>query len=346
MTTNRVVKSICIFRLSAIGDVTHIIPVVKSLQAGLPGVEITWIIGQLEHRLVGDLPGVTFIVFQKSKMWTAIKHLRRTLLGQKFDVLLQMQLSLRANLVSRFVPAKRRIGYDKSRHKELHGWVVNEHVAALPRYHVLDGFMQFARHLGCQPLLDWSLPVAAADLQWAQNQISSAQKNVLISPCSSHELRNWSVNRYAALIDAIKQKYGVRIILTASPADKEKAFVAAIVDQCQSQVVDLAGQDTLKQLWALMGLVDLVISPDSGPLHMAGAVNTPVIGLMAASNPLRSGSYQFPELAVNKYPEACQKFLNKSADQVKWGSKTEVPGAMDLITVDDVMEKINVILGV
>ena len=89
-----------------------------------------------------------------------------------------------------------------------------------------------------------------------------------------------------------------------------------------------------------MGQADLVISPDSGPLHMTGAVGSPVIGLMAASNPKRSGSYQFPELTVNKYPEACRQFLNKSVDQVKWGSKTEFPGAMDLITVDEVMEKV------
>ncbi len=339
MTTNQAVQSICIFRLSAIGDATHVIPVVKSLQACYPAAKITWVIGRLEYRLVSDLPDVTFIVFDKKEMWTSLKHLRQSLSGQKFDVLLQMQLSFRANVISRFIPAKRRIGYDKSRHKEMHGWVINEQVEPLPNYHVLDGFMQFVRYLGCQPVFDWSLPVTESDRAWAAQHIQSHQKNIIISPCSSHHLRNWSASRYADLIDAINSRYNAHIIITASPADQEKKFVADIENQCQSQVLNLAGQDTLKQLWALMGLADLVISPDSGPLHMAGAVGSPVIGLMAASNPKRSGSYQFPELTVNKYPEACRQFLNKSVDQVKWGSKTEFPGAMDLITVDEVMEK-------
>lgn len=340
MTTNQSSQSICILRLSAIGDVTHMIPVVKSLQAGLPGVELTWVIGRLEYRLVGDLPGVTFIVFDKTNMWRSMKQLRKQMKARCFDVLLHMQLSFRANLLSRLIPAKRRIGYDKSRHKELHGWVVNETVAPLVHYHVLDGFMQFVRYLNCEPVMDWSLPMADNDRQWAKKHIQAQKKNIIISPCSSHYWRNWSSKNYAGLVDALNQNYDANIMLTASPAEKETAFVAEIMHQCQSPVVNLAGQDTLKQLWALLGLADLVISPDSGPMHMAGAVGTPVIALMAASNPHRSGSYQFPELTVNKYPEACQKFLGKTADEVKWGTKTEVPGAMDLITVDDVMEKI------
>lgn len=344
MTTNQAVQSICIFRLSAIGDVTHMIPVIKSLQKGLPGVEITWVVGRLEHRLLAGLPGVRFIVFDKNSMWSSLSHLRKALRGCRFDVLLQMQLSFRANVVSRFISARRRIGYHQSRHKELHGWVINEQVEALHRYHVLDGFMQFVRYLDCQPVMDWSLPIAAKDLDWAESHIDTHKKNIVISPCSSHQLRNWSSIRYAALVDALNDQYDVNIILTASPAEKEKAFVAQIIKQCHSKVVNLAGQDTLKQLWALLSLVDLVVSPDSGPLHMAGAVSTPVIGLMAASNPLRSGSYQFPELTVNKYPEACQQFLNKSVDEVKWGTKTELPGAMDLITVKDVMEKVSQVI--
>lgn len=345
MTTNQAVKSICIFRLSAIGDATHVIPVVKSLQACLPGVQITWVIGRLEHKLLAGLPGVTFIVFDKNQMWSSLKSLRQAVGGEKFDVLLQMQLSFRANWVSRFIPAKRRIGYDKARSKELHGLAVNERIAPLPRYHVLDGFMQFVRYLGCQPLMDWSMPTSGSDLAWAQRQINSDCKNIVISPCSSHVLRNWSVQRYADLIDACYQKYSAHIILTGSPAAKEKAFVADIQSQCQSPVHNIAGEDSLKQLWALMTLADLVISPDSGPLHIAGAVGTPVIGLMAASNPLRSGSYQFPELSVNKYPEACQRFLNKPVEQVKWGAKTEFPGAMDLITVTEVMSQVDRVLG-
>jgi len=346
MTTNQRPLSLCIFRLSAIGDVSHLIPVVKTLQARYPDIKITWVIGRLEHRLLSGLAGVEFIVFDKNNMWSSIKELRQAVKGRSFDVLLQMQLSFRANWVSRLIPAKRRLGYDKARSKELHSLVINERIAPLPNYHVLDGFMQFAYHLGCDTAVyDWSLAISETDRQWAQQQIGNKPITILISPCSSHVLRNWSVTNYAALIDRIASLYNAQIILTASPAAKEKAFVAEIAAKVHVDVTNLAGEDTLKQLWALMSVVDLVISPDSGPLHMAGATGTPVIGLMAASNPQRSGSYQFPHLTVNKYPEACQQFLHKSVNELKWGTKTEFPGAMDLITVDEVLAKVKIALS-
>ncbi len=334
-------QSICIFRLSAIGDVTHVIPVINTIKTQYPKVHITWVVGRLEHRLLRGLPGVEFIEFNKAAGWSGIKTLREQLHGRQFDVLLQMQLSLRANLVSRFIKAKRRIGFDKTRSKELHGVAVNERIPYLPDCHVLDGFMQFAEYLGCeQKVFDWHIPVSVADLTWAQDKTVADRPNVIISPCSSHELRNWSNERYAKLADHLVSAYQAHVMFCASPAPKERDTVQSIVDLCQSPVTNLAGQDTLKQLLALMQQADLVISPDSGPLHMAGSVATPVIGLLAASNYRRSGSYQYPALTVDLYPEACQLFLKQSPEELKWGTKTEFAGAMDLIQLDDVKSKI------
>ncbi len=323
----------------------HVVPVVKTIQNQFPNAQITWIIGKLEHKLLQGLPGVEFIEFNKSAGWQGVRALKRQLDGRQFDVLLQMQLSLRANLVSRFVPAQRRIGFDRKRSKELHGFVINERIPYLHNCHVLDGFMQFAEYLACdEKIMDWRIPVSQSDEQFAAEHIDVSRKTVLISPCSSHDLRNWSVANYAQLIDQVIGIHQAQIILTGSPSAKEMNRVAAIADACQHQVLNLAGQDTLKQLLCLIKQADLVISPDSGPLHMAGSVGTPVIGLLAASNCKRSGSYQFPDLTIDKYAEACDKFLNKSVDEVKWGTKTEFPGAMDLIKVDDVLQKLTQVL--
>lgn len=334
-------KTICIFRLSAIGDVTHVVPVVKTLQAHFPDVQLTWIIGKLEHRLLQGLAGVEFLEFDKSAGWAGIQSLRKQLKGRNFDVLLQMQLSLRANLVARLIKAKRRIGFDRTRSKELHGVAVNERIPYLHHCHVLDGFMQFATHLGCKlPEFNWHIPVSEADQHWARSQLATDRPNIIISPCSSHVLRNWSVTNYARLADHFFEKYQAHVMLCGSPSPKEKAVINAIAAACQFPITNLAGQDTLKQLLCLMQQADLVVSPDSGPLHMAGSVATPVIGLLAASNYLRSGSYQYPELTVDAYPQACEQFLQQSAESVKWGTKTEFAGAMDLIRFEDVIKKV------
>ena len=86
--------SICILRLSAIGDVTHVVPVVRAIHMHMPQAKITWIIGKLEARLLSGLPGVEFIIFDKNGGWDAIRQLRQTLKGRKFDVLLHMQVAL------------------------------------------------------------------------------------------------------------------------------------------------------------------------------------------------------------------------------------------------------------
>jgi hypothetical protein len=111
--------------------------------------------------------------------------------------------------------------------------------------------------------------------------------------------------------------------------------VAAIAAAMTEPALNLCGQDTLKQLTALLSQTDLLVAPDTGPAHIASAVGTDVLGLYAASNPLRSGPYRSLNWCVNRYPEALQRFTGKTVEQARWGAKAEFPGAMDLITVED-----------
>jgi len=104
-------NSICILRLSALGDVCNAAAAVQAVQRSYPKATITWIIGKLEHNLVHDIPGVEFIVFEKSRGKAAVKALKKTLKHQRFDVLLHMQVAMRANRLAALVPAKVKIGY-------------------------------------------------------------------------------------------------------------------------------------------------------------------------------------------------------------------------------------------
>ena len=125
--------SLCLLRTSALGDVTHVVPLVRTLQGALPSTRLTWIIGKLEHRLVGDIDGVEFIVFDKGKGFGAFREVRKRLSGRRFDVLLHLQVALRANLLSALVHAPLRIGYDAARSKDLHGLFVNRRIAGAQR---------------------------------------------------------------------------------------------------------------------------------------------------------------------------------------------------------------------
>ena len=328
------IHSICILRLSAIGDVTHVLPVVLSLQEQLPDVRITWVIGKLEAKLVGDLPGVEFIIFDKKAGREGYAKLRRAMKGRKFDALLHMQVALRANLAAALIPATIKIGYDKARSKDLHSLFINRRIAAQPEQHVRDCLASFLEPLGFAPAPPkWNIPLTEADHAFARQHLSPERMNLVISPCASHPLRNWSPERYAALADHAVTRHNAKVILVGSPAESEKVMCRKIENGMNEAVANICGQDTLKQLTALLASADLLVSPDTGPAHIASAMGTDVLGLYAASNPNRSGPYNSLRWCVNRYPEALQKFTGKTVSEARWGAKAEFEGAMDMISV-------------
>lgn len=332
--------SICLLRLSALGDVTHVVPLVRTLQTAWPQVALAWVIGKGEHRLLEGLPGVDFVEYDKKSGFTGMRALRTRLFeridGGRFDALLQMQVAARANLLSAFVPATRRIGYDRSRAKDLHGLFVNERIPDRSGIHVLDAIGSFCEPLGLkQTEVRWDLPVPDAAREWADAQwVEDGRPTLLISPCSSHVLRNWHADRYAAVADHAATR-GWRIVLCGGRSQLERDTTDAIVAAMKTPALDLVGKDTLKQLPALLERADLVMTPDSGPMHIANAIGTKVLGLHAASNPARSGPYSDRRYCVDRYDDAARKYLGKPASDLKWGTKIEHDGVMDLVTVAD-----------
>ena len=329
-------RSICLLRLSALGDVTHVLPLVHTLQRAWPGVALTWIIGKGEQRLLEGLPGVEFVVYDKKTGREGARALKRELASRDFDALLLMQLALRANLLSRAVRARRRIGYDRARSKELHGLFVNERIPADAGGHVLDVLGAFARPLGLrQDHIEWKLPVPDDAREWARAQWpDDGRPTLVVSPCSSHTLRNWSAERNAAVAaHAVAQ--GWRVVLCGGRSELERDTADKIIATAGVPLLDLVGKDTLKQLPALLERADLVMTPDSGPTHIANAMGTRVLGLHAATDPARSGPYSDRRYCVDRYDDAARRFLGRPAAELRWGTKIEREGVMDLITVED-----------
>lgn len=326
----------CLLRLSALGDVTHVVPLVRTLQAARPDTPIHWIIDKAGHKLLDGLPGVVFHAYDKKSGMAGVKELRRQLPPGRFDALLQMQVAFRANLLSAFIPAERRIGYDRSRSKDLHGLFINERIPDRPGIHVLDAIGSFCEPLGLrQTEVSWDLAVPPSAYEWAAAQWPDDGRPVLmISPCSSHVMRNWYADRYAAVANHASTR-GWQVVLCGGRSELERSMADAIQAQLATPALDLVGRDTLKQLPALLARADLVMTPDSGPMHIANAMGTKVLGLHAASNPHRSGPYSDRRYCVDRYDDAARKYLGKQAADLKWGTKIEFDDVMELITVED-----------
>lgn len=337
-------QSICLLRLSAIGDTCNVVPTVHQIRQAFPDCTITWVIGAVEHRLLGLLPDVEFITVDKSGGKKALRRTHRELRSRSFDVLLNMHASMRANLLSRHIQSPRKIGFDRARARDFQWLFCNESIAPAKRCHVVDGFLQFAQHLGVDTgPPKWNLPVPPEAAGFVERHIS--EPALVISPCSSdrrRNFRNWSIDNYVRLARHAQSRFGLQVILTGGATGRERDYGDAISAQCP--VTNLIGQTSLQELLALLARARVVVCPDSGPAHMANAMGTPVVGLFATSNRLRTGPYNSQSFAADRYPDALRTYMNSSIDQVRWGQRVRHPDAMNLITFDDVAGKLAAVL--
>ena len=338
--------SLCILRLSALGDACHVVPVVRTLQQVWPETRLTWIIGKAEARLMEHIGGVEFIIVDKRAGLAASRALRSRLRGRRFEVLLHMQLSLRASLLSALVPAEIRVGFDRSRARELQWLFTNARITPRSREHVLDSFFGFLEALGIgERVLRWDVPLPEEARAYAERLIPDERPTLIISPCSSHALRNWSTYGYAQVAAHAVRRHRMRVILAGGPTEAERQMGAGIERAAGVPLVNQIGRDTLPRMLALLQRATVLLSPDSGPAHMATMVATPVIGLYAATNPERSGPYLSRRWCVNAYPAAARRFRGREPGQLPWTEKIEEPGVMDLIQPGEVTAKLDQLLG-
>ena len=331
---------LCILRLSAIGDVCHAVALVERIQRTRPDIEITWVIGKVEHLLVGDMPGVRFVVFDKKQGRQAYWDLRAALKGIHFDVLFVMQVALRANIASLFIRAKIKVGFDKKRSKELHHWFVSEHIAPQQHPHVLEGFMGFADAVsipsGGPPR--WHIPIPEAAQRRADDLLQALGQYLVISPSASKAERNWTLTGYQMVAQFAKQ-HGYAVVLCGGPSDAERALGQSIASE---GLVDcnLIGQTNLKELVAILSKARLVVAPDTGPAHMATAAGTPVLGLYAHSNPRRTGPYLSQASVVSVYDEVIEEQQGKPWQSLPWGIRAKGSDLMNRISEQEVRSQL------
>ncbi len=330
-------QSLCILRLSAIGDVCNTVAAVQAIQRAWPSTSITWITGKLEAKLIDDLPGIEVIVFDKGLGLNAYFALWKQLKGRRFDALLHMQYALRASIATLGIKARYKLGFDAKRSQDFQTFFTNVKVPSPDAPHVLDGLLAFGHTLGIQDMMpSWQIPYSDADANWAKAQLSSECRNLVVVPAASKAYKNWTADGYAEVIRHAQQQ-GFNVILAGSPAQVELDLASAICAKLTTQVNNLVGKSSIKQMLALLDGADLVIAPDTGPAHMANAVNTPVLGLYAHHNPARTGPYQYRHYVVSAYEQAIQAEHKQPLEQLDWRTRVQDKNAMQRIVAAQVI---------
>lgn len=336
---------IAIVRFSALGDIVLAVAAVRQLQRSFPDATITWITSPLGYAMLEGLEGVRFEVFEKPRSFTDYLNFYRSFRGCKFDAVLAMQANLRINLLYPALRAPVKIGFDRTRAREGQWLFCNRHIPFEPS-HLADSFMAFATQLGAtlQPAT-WDLPISGADKAWARAQVQHLPRPLIaIHPCASKTERNWLLERYVEMIAAARQAWGCGFVFSGGNQPLERDYCTRLAQAAGSDGMDLCGQTTPKQLAALLEAADAVIAPDTAAVHLARAMNTPVIGLYAVAPPELSGPYRQMDFVVTRYPDAVRKFMGKDPDNVTWNTRVHHPEAMSPITVEDVLQQLSRLL--
>lgn len=340
---------ITVIRLSAIGDVLMLLPTVRLLRKQFPDTSIDWLIDRPIASILSQLTEVNVVAIDKPKAisdyWQLKKQWRKKNTGQ----LISFQTSFVSNMLMAILPAEHKTGFGSPYSREGHHLFTDTAYALPGNLHQVEIFFALAQKFaGINEQIkitaeDLALPISQIDINWAGEKLLSHQQWIAINPMASTREKTWAAERYISLINNFHTLYPDKhIVLTGGPGEAEVAFGQLI--QHQAPCLNLIGQTSLMQLAAILKQVSLLISPDTGPLHLANAVATPVIGLYAVTRPEYIGPYNQLDTCINIYAEVAESVMHKTADQLPWQKEIPSLDAMQLILVQQVIDKVDAVL--
>ena len=335
-------KEICIVMLSAIGDAVHVLPVANALKRAWPSTRITWIIQPVPYLLVKDHPAIDdFIVFRRSRGlqgWMGFRDLMDDVREQRFDLLIGLQVYFKAGLITALTPARVKLGFDRARARDAQWLFTNRRIPPHGQQHVQDQYFEFLHSLGVDPEpVTWGIRFTdeeRADQSAFFERLGRPACAIVVG--TSKPGKNWTPAGYARVLEEVDRTHGLRPIIVGGPSDLERRIADEVIEATSADVADMLGDDLRRLTWLIDGSA-LLVSPDTGPLHIGRALGTPLVSLFGYTNPKRSGPYRaFEDLVVDGYaehPGEDYPITNVYRD------------GMRRITVDGVLEKVSLAMA-
>jgi heptosyltransferase I len=334
-------REILIVMLSALGDAVHVLPVANALKRHWPESRIAWLIQPVPHQLVQGHEHVDeFIIFHRRRgadAWRPFADAARSLAGRRFDLLINLQVYLKAGLLTSMARADVKLGFDRRRARDMNWLFTTHRIPPRPAGHVQDQYFEFLEHLGIDPEpVEWRLTLTEAERIAQREFLERIDRPVCgVVVGTSRPAKNWAPERYARLLEVLEADYGYRTVLLGGPSAAERAAAGRILRETRARPIDALANDVRRLLWLLDGSA-LVISPDTGPLHAARALDRPVVGLYGYTNPKRFGPYRRPWQVVDGYARYPGEVYGPAA-----GYR---PDGMARITVEMVLEGVGRVL--
>jgi len=321
--------------MSAVGDAVHVLPVINAIKRYRPASRITWVLQPGPAALVRGHPSVDEIVlFDRSHGWRAFADVRGALADKPQDIVLGLQVYFKAGLVTAFSRAPIKLGFDRGRARDLNWLFTTHRIPAHPvGQHVQDQYFEFLKALGIVPEpVVWNLGPWESERDAQREFYSQLERPAAaIVVASSKPQKDWPPERWATVVDALWSDFGLQAVLVGGRTPRERHAEQVIMARSAHRPRSALGSG----LRALVGILDgaaLALAPDTGPLHMAVALNRPVVSLMGFTNPKRTGPYRrFHDLIVDAYGDPGEDYPISMENR---------PGRMNTIQVQDVLAKV------
>jgi len=328
---------VCIVMLAAVGDAVHALPVINAIKREHPKAHITWVMqaGALTNLLTGHPAVDEVIPFVRADGWRGFAAVRRQVQEREFDCVLVLQPYLKSGIVASFSKSPVILGFNRARARDL-SWVFSTHrLPAHPLQHMQDQYLEFAQWLGIDPLpLTWKIgPWNDAEREWQRAFMSQFDRPIVpIVVATSKPQKDWPAERWAEVCDALSSDYGLQPVLVGGRSPREVEAERIILAAARTKPFSALGNGGLRGLAAIIEKSALVISPDTGPLHLSVALGVPVISLLGYTNPKRVGPYRrFHDLLIDAHGESGEDYPISMANR---------PDRMQRITVQQVLDKV------
>ena len=330
-------RRICVVLLTGIGDVVHGLPVVNALMDEDPLREIVWVAEPGPAQLLRGHPSVReVVVFEKRSGIGGVLRLWRELRGRSFDLALNLQRYFKSVFPTIFSGAEVRIGLPPSKTRDGVSWFNTHHIAEAPWKHTQDLFLDALDVLGVREpgRLEWRISLSPDEEREARSFFSRFDDRPVVGVVTgtANPRKDWIPGSYLPLVEALENDFGFQVLLLGGPGRRERETARRIM--AGSGAAPVWGmEDSVRRLISKIRGSRLVISPDTGPVHIAHALDVPVIGLYGHTNPWRVGPYsKYHDLWVDRYTEP-----GEPPDPSGYDSKE---GRMELIDVESVLERV------
>jgi heptosyltransferase I len=332
-------RRVCIVLLSGIGDVVHGLPLAVDLKDLDPHTEVTWVAEAAPAQVLAHHPAVDrVVVFDSRSGLAGVRALRSAMTDVHAQLALNVQRYFKSVWPTLFSGAPVRVGMPPSKTRDgvrfFHTHVLQEG----PWKHSQDLFLDFRWALGVPRDAPVRWDISFSPQEDAEREAFFAELDdrpvAALVIASAMAGKDWPAECYGRLADALSSDFGLQVLLLGGPSERERHAADIVLRTASSRPRDCLGDSVRRLMWLLAGS-RLVVAPDTGPLHLAHALDVPVIGLFGHSNPWRVGPWRrFTDLVVDRYNEA-----GADPDPSRYLPRDD---RMDAITVDDVLAKVEV----